>query len=222
MQGLLHQFGLQSELLQLQKELGEQKPPQQVARSKNLEKTRGLSVSAMIRNFQRQEQIREQKRREMELQGQAERFWEGLYADYGSPELRREFLCPFGWMGNSPMHRLSAEQKIELLIQDMQETLAFSGADERARLHADWEWDLEAPSGDAFVLENGQSYHRGPCMWNEGWSWEQQSRRRRARALNRLDSEFDRLAEQSTELYLADGEALADFEAAAAGDVGVG
>ena len=78
----------------------------------------------MIRNFQRQEQIREQKRQEMELQGQTERFWEGLYADYGSPELRREFLLPFGRMGNSPMHRLSAEQKIELLIQDMQETLA--------------------------------------------------------------------------------------------------
>ena len=74
MQGLLHQFGLQSELLQLQKELGEQKPPQQVARNKAIEKTRGLSVSALIRNFQRQEQIREQKRQEMELQGQAERF----------------------------------------------------------------------------------------------------------------------------------------------------
>jgi hypothetical protein len=32
----------------------------------------------------------------------------------------------------------------------------------------------------------------------------------------KLDAEFDLLAEQSTELYLADGKALADVEAAAA------
>ncbi len=45
---------------------------------------------------------------------------------------------------------------MELLIQDMQdsqqETLAFSSPDERAKSHADWEWDLEAILGDVFVM----------------------------------------------------------------------
>ena len=41
--------------------------------------------------------------------------------------------------------------------------------------------------------------------------------------MNRLDTEFAFLAEQSTEQYLADGEAFADVQAAAAGGgVGLG
>jgi hypothetical protein len=72
-------------------------------------------------------------------------------------------------------------------------------------LHADWEWDLKAQCQR--------------CDWR---IWEVQSKRRRARALDRLGSEFDRLAEQSTALYLADGEALADVEAARAAGAGAG
>jgi hypothetical protein len=49
-------------------------------------------------------------------------FWEGLYEQYGSPELRREFL-PYQYF--SQLQLLSAERKLALLIQDMQETLAF-------------------------------------------------------------------------------------------------
>ena len=76
--------------------------------------------------------------------------WEGLYERYGSPELRREFLSsPYF----SVLPQLSAERKLELLIHDMQETLAFSSPDERAKLHADWEWDLASPPGDAFVMD---------------------------------------------------------------------
>jgi hypothetical protein len=79
------------------------------------------------------------------------------------------------------MHWLSTERKIELLIQDMTETLAFFGPDERASLHVDWEWDEEAQSASS-------------CR--QGWSWEEQSKRRRARVLAKLDAEFDLLAEQ--------------------------
>jgi hypothetical protein len=63
-------------------------------------------------------------------------FWEGLYEQYGSPELRREFL-PYQYFSKLPL--LSTEQNMALLIQEMQETLAFSSPDERAKLHADWE-----------------------------------------------------------------------------------
>ena len=145
--------------------------------------------------------------------------WESLYEQHGSPELRREFLSsPYF----SVLPQLSAERKLELLIHDMQETLAFSSPDERAKLHADWEWDLEAPSGDAFVMEMPDDWRR-PTSWGLMWNWREQSKRRRARALNRLDTEFAFLAEQSTEQYLADGEAFADVQAAAAGGgVGLG
>ena len=142
--------------------------------------------------------------------------WEGLYERYGSPELRQEFV-PSPYAFRLPL--LSAERKLELLIEDMHETLAFSSPDERARLHADWEWDLEAPSGDAFVMDT-LAYLR-PTSWGLRWNWEEQSKRRRARALSRLDNEFALRAEQSTEQYLADAEAFADVQAAAAG-VGVG
>ena len=84
-------------------------------------------------------------------------------------------------------------------------------------MHADWEWDLEAPSDDAFVME--MPHWRRPTSWGLQWNWEEQSKRRRARALNRLDTEFAFLAEQSTEQYLADAEAFADVQAAAAGGV---
>ncbi len=120
--------------------------------------------------------------------------WKGLYEQYGSPELRREFL-PYQYFSKLPL--FSPEQKLALLIQDMQETLAFSSPDERAKLHEDWEWDLEAPSGDAFVAEM-PSYMR-PASWGREWNWEEQSKRLRARVLSRLDSEFAFLAEQSTE-----------------------
>ena len=144
--------------------------------------------------------------------------WEGLYERYGSPELRQEFV-PSPYAFRLPL--LSAERKLELLNQDRHETLAFSSPDERAKLHADWEWDLEAPSGDAFVME--MPHWMRPTSWGLMWNWEEQSKRRRARALNRLDTEFAFLAEQSTEQYLADGEAFADVQAAAAGGgVGLG
>ena len=88
-------------------------------------------------------------------------------------------------------------------------------------MHADWEWDLEAPSGDAFVME--MPYFMRRTSWGLWWKWEEQSKRRRARALNRLDTEFAFLAEQSTEQYLTDAEAFADIQAAAAGGgVGLG
>ena len=100
--------------------------------------------------------------------------WECLYEQYGSPELRREFL-PYQYCSKLP--RLSPEQKLALLIQDMQETLAFSSPDERAKLHADWEWDLEAQSGDAFVAE--MPCYMRPTSWGRGWNWMEQSKRRR-------------------------------------------
>ena len=144
--------------------------------------------------------------------------WECLYEQYGSPELRRDFL-PYQYFSRLPL--LSPEQKLSLLIQDMQETLSSSSPDERAKLHADWEWDLEVPSGDAFVAE--MPCYMRPTSWGRGWNWMEQSKRRRARALNRLDSEFAFLAEQSTEQYLADAEAFADVHAAAAwGGIGFG
>jgi hypothetical protein len=51
---------------------------------------------------------------------------------------RREFYKHNYQLRTRPMPWLSAERKIELLIQDMAETLAFSSPDERAKLHADW------------------------------------------------------------------------------------
>ena len=138
--------------------------------------------------------------------------WEGLYEQYGSPELRREFV-PSPYAFRLPL--LSAERKLELLIEDMHETLAFSSPDERARLHADWEWDLEAPSGDAFVMDT-LAYLR-PTSWGLRWNWEEQSKRRRARALSRLDNEFALRAEQSTEQYLADAQAFDDAPARGGG-----
>jgi hypothetical protein len=137
--------------------------------------------------------------------------WQGLYEQYRSPELRREFL-PYQYF--SRLQLLSPEQKLTLLIQELQETLAFSS---RAKLHADWEWDLEAPSGDAFVAEMPCYMTRRPTSWGRGWNWMEQSKRRRARALSKLDSEFAFLAEQSTEQYLADAEAFADVQAVATG-----
>ncbi len=56
-----------------------------------------------------------------------------------------------------------------------------------------------------------------PTSWGRRWNWEEQSKRQRARALSRLDSELTFLAEPSTEKYLADAEAFADVQAAAAG-----
>jgi hypothetical protein len=138
------------------------------------------------------------------VQGESERFWAGLYGQYESAELRLEFL-KYSYQMDSPwplLHLLSTERKIELLIQDMIESLAFSSPDVRVSLHAGWEWDVESQSACSSCCQ--------------GWSWEEQSNRRRARALANLDIEFDLLAEQSTELYLSDGEALADVEAAAA------
>ena len=142
---------------------------------------------------------------------ETERLWEGLYEQHGSPELREELLrFPYPFQ----LHRLSAEQKLELLIRDMQENLAFSSPDERAKSHADWECDLETPSCD-------DAFYR--FLRGEKWSWEswmKRSKRRRAAALSRLDTEFNFLALQSTELYLADGEAFADIQTAAVGDGG--
>ena len=46
--------------------------------------------------------------------------WECLYEQYGSPELRREFL-PYQYFSRLPL--LSPEQKLSLLIQDMQEMI---------------------------------------------------------------------------------------------------
>ena len=158
---------------------------------------------------------RQQQQQQAEQQGVTEHWWEVLYSQYGSDELRREFYEFRVGMGiRRPMHRLSAQRKAELLIEDMTETLAFSSPDERAKLHADWEWDLDAQS-DKTACPVGLPHHLRPYSWREGWSWEVQSKKRRARALSSLDVEFALLAEQSTETYLADGEALADVEATA-------
>ncbi len=113
------------------------------------------------------------------MQGESERFWEGLYGQYGSAELRREFLKYSYQLDGPLLHLLSTERKIELLIQDMIETLAFSSPDERASLHAGWEWDVEAQSACSSCCQ--------------GWSWVEQSKRRRARALANLDIEFEGL-----------------------------
>ena len=49
--------------------------------------------------------------------------WESLYEQHGSPELHQEFLSsPYF----SVLPQLSAERKLELLIHNMQVTLAFS------------------------------------------------------------------------------------------------
>jgi hypothetical protein len=161
---------------------------------------------------------RQQQQQEFELQLQSESVWEGLYAQYGSPELRHEFLIP----RPPPMHRLSAAQKMELLMQDAEETLAFSSPDERAKLHADWEWDLAAQS------DGLASWH----FWWRGysrWSLEEQSKRRRSRALSRLDTECSHSWLNSLRNYILQmqnfaAEALADVEAAtaAAAAAGVG
>ena len=183
-------------------------PEEQLTQADRNEQLLGMKLARsafMAENPLRREKhwIRELERRtqqeQRELQGATERIWEGLYSQHGSEELRREYLAFSVRLGIRPIHQLSAEQKLELLIQDMTETLAFTSHDKRAKLLAEWEWDLEER------------------CWRWDWqSWELQSKRRRARALGRIDSEFDRLTELSTELYLADGEALADFEAARA------
>ncbi len=82
-------------------------------------------------------------------------------------------------------------------------------------MHADWEWDLETPSGNVFVVE--MPCYMRPTSWGLEWNWEEQSKRRRARALSRLDSELAFLAEHSMEQYLADAEAFTEIQVVAAG-----
>jgi hypothetical protein len=157
---------------------------------------------------------RQEQQRQEEQQSALNGFWDVLYSQYGSAELRREFYD--SWSGiNRPMYRLSSERKAELLIQDMTETLAFSSPVERATLHSEWEWDMEAQSDKLASLPDSR-YGIPPYSWGDGWCWEKQSKRRRARALSRLDFEFAILAEQSTEMYLVDAAAAEAAGAAAA------
>ena len=162
---------------------------------------------------------RREQQQQAEEQSASNAIWEVLYSRYGSAELRREFYnYREGQRFDRPMYRLSTERKAELLIQDMTETLAFSSPVERATLHSEWEWDMEAQSDKLASLPDSR-YGTPPYSWGARWCWEKQSKRRRARALSRLDFEFAILAEQSTEMYLVDAAAAEAAGAAAAAAV---
>ena len=117
------------------------------------------------------------------------------------------------------MHRLSSEseRKVELLIQDMQETLVFFSQDELMKFQADWgrrsqtSWRIGSTGG----VEGGAG--RTAVQEAESWSLVQ------ARALCRLDRVDTEFA-LSSQRNLADAysETFADFEAAAAAGVGAG